>query len=166
MDTELKNCIMVAITLWARNKYAVDDIMVVFDNPLIGWVDSDGEVGWSTEVLAARFPEPKCVQCAIDNQAQARVVEHAFLDPLRYAGDDASAWSCAQTIRSTCMQCAHRSEPCALFTGAVQQYTAGKRCIASEFTATYGYRCLACGNEWTRLERVQVDRAKLFPPLD
>lgn len=166
MDTELKKCIAVAITLWAKNKYAVDDLVVVFDDPLIGSVYWDGEVGWDTEVLAARFPEPKCVQCAIDNQAHLRVVEHAFLDPWRYARDDALAWGGTQTSGSTCMQCAQHRQPYALVTDGVEQYSGRKQTVASAFTATYCYRCLACENEWAIVERVRMDRAKFFPPLD
>jgi hypothetical protein len=166
MDAELKKCITVAITLWAQNKYAADDVVVIFDNPLIGWVDWDGEVGWSTELLAARFPEPKCVQCAITNQAQVRVVEHALLDPWRYARDDASLWASARATGSTCTQCREPTQPCALFTGEVKQYMAREKSVASAFTATYCYRCLLCENEWTIVERVQVDRARFFPPLD
>jgi hypothetical protein len=166
MDTELKKCITVAITLWAKNKYAVDDIVVVFDDPLLGWVDWDGEVGWDTEVLAAHFPEPKCVHCAIDNQAQLRVVEHAFLDSWRYAHDDASAWASLQTTGSICMLCVQHRQPYTLVIDGVQQYSGRKLSVTSAFTATYSYRCLACDNEWTIVEHVQVDRARLFPPLD
>jgi hypothetical protein len=166
MDTGLKKCITVAITLWAKNKYAVDDVMVVFDDPLMGWVDWDGEVGWDTEVLAVRFPEPKCVQCAIDNQAQLRVVEHAFLDARRYARDNASVWGSPQTTGSVCRPCAQYRQPYALVTDEVQQYSGRKRSVASAFIATYSYRCPACDNEWAIKEHVQVDHAKLFPPLD